>query len=194
MSGIEPLPDDELDERQLELLARVREVHGFVPNQQRIEVRLPLVMETLLDLNRRIVFEGPLEPEFLEKVALLVSREWGCSYCVGYHERSYRQLLEERGVPEERIRALVRDWREADLEPGEEALMEIALKSVKEAEAVTDEDIDRVLDAGVPEEALVQLVMFVNLISGYNRFNTVFATEPDERDGGWLGVAEDRPD
>lgn len=194
MSRIEPLGDEELSQKQRELLERVEEVHGFIPNQQRIEARLPLVLESLLNLNRRIVFAGPLDLAFLEKVALVISREWGCGYCVGYHERSYRRALEKRGVSDEEIRELLTDWRRADLSKIEELLMEFAVKSVNEPENVTDEDVEGILEAGAEEDALVQLVAFVNLISGYNRFNLVFGTEPDdeEAEGGWLEIAERR--
>jgi len=52
--------------------------------------------------------------------------------------------------------------------------------------------VETLLDSGVEEEALIQLIQFVNLIAGYNRFNLVFSTDPDPvEDGGWLEIAED---
>jgi len=130
MSRIDPLEDEELSPKQKDLLERVEEVHGYVPNQQRIEARLPLVLETLIDLNRRVVFAGPLDLEFLEKVALVVSREMGCEYCIGYHEQSYARVLERRGLHDGELRELKQNWREAGLSEQEQGLMELAVRSV----------------------------------------------------------------
>lgn len=193
MSRIEPPPEEEFEPLQDELVERLEDTHGFVPNQHRLDLHLPLVLESLLDLNRRVIFEGNLGPAFLEKLALIVSVENGCDYCVSYHANNYASLLEKRGLGTEELDAIRSgDWREADLDPLQETLVSLALEANDDPRSVTDEDVEEALDAGAEPRDLVQLIHFVNLIAGYNRFNTVFDTEVDDEMGGWMATAEDQ--
>lgn len=190
MSRIDP-PErrGDLEER---LIDRLEETHGFVPNQHLLDLHLPLVLESLLDLNRRVVFEGDLDHVFLEKLALLISADNGCDYCISYHSNNYAALLERRGAPTEEVEALRRgDWRDAEFTEREAALVELALAANRDPSGVTDRDVQDTLDAGASERDLVQLVHFVTLIEGYNRFNTVFDTDVDDEMGGWLAAAQD---
>lgn len=192
MSRIAPPPEEGLEEMQRELLERLEETHGFVPNQHRLDLHLPLVLESLLDLNRRVIFEGGLEPAFLEKLALIISVENDCDYCVTYHANNYAALLEERGLGTDEVGAIRSgNWRDADLTPLQEPLVELALTANDDPRSVTDEDVEAALDAGAEPRDLVQLVHFVNLIAGYNRLNTVFDTDLDDEMGGWMAAAED---
>lgn len=170
-----------MNSTEAELLARVGEIHGFVPNQHELDAHLPLLLRSLLDLNRRVLLAGDLDPGFLERLALVLSVENECPYCMAYHE----MVLENRDVAPEEVAALEADWRDVGLSPREEALMAFALDVNADPHAVTDADVQALLERDVTEKDLVQLVHFVTLIRGYNTFNVVFDTDLDNADGGW---------
>jgi len=178
-----PFPgDDDLDEQTRALLEQVEDVHGFVPNQHRLDAYLPLVLRSLLDLNRRVLLTGDLEPELLETIALIVAVKSECEYCIAYH----LAVLEAQGRPTAELDAILDDWRAVEFAAKEEALIGLAVTVVDDPHAVTDGDVDRLLDFGYSPADLVQLVHFVNLMRGYNAFNVVFGTDPDDERGGWM--------
>lgn len=181
MSRIDPPTESEMGRLERELLERVEEIHGFVPNQHALDAHVPLLLRSLVDLNRRVLLAGDLDPLFLEKLALLISVENGCEYCVGYHETA----LEGRANPEE-IRTLVDDWRAAEFTALERTMVDLALAANEDPHAVTDEQVEAVMDAGATAADLVQLMHFVTVIQGYNTFNVVFQTDLDEHSDSWL--------
>ena len=178
-----PLPtDDELDDQARTLLEQVEEVHGYVPNQHRLDAYFPLALRSLLDLNRRVILAGELDPVFLETVALILAVENDCAYCVAYH----LGVLEERGFTREELDVFRDDWRDAEFSPIERAYVELSVTVNDDPHSVTDEDIDRLLELGASNQDLVQLLHFVNLMRGYNTFNIVLQTDLDSERGGWL--------
>lgn len=178
-----PLPaDDNLDEQARSLLEQVEEIHGFVPNQHRLDAYFPLVLRSLLDLNRRTILAGDLDPVLLETIALVLAIENECDYCIAYH----LGVLEERGFSPAELEVLREDWREAEFTPLRRAYVELAVAVNDDPHSVTDEDIDRLRELGATEQDLVQLLHFVNLMRGYNAFNIVLQTDLDAERGGWL--------
>lgn len=178
-----PFPtEDELDEQARTLLVQVEDVHGFVPNQHRLDAYLPLVLRSLLDLNRRVLLTGDLDPDLLETIALVVAVKSDCEYCVAYH----LGVLEGQGRSTAELEAILDDWRTVEFPTREAALIELAVAVVDDPHAVSDGDVDRLLDLGYSAADLVQLVHFVNLMRGYNTFNVVFQTDPDDERGGWM--------
>ena len=178
-----PFPtEDDLDEQARTLLEQVEDVHGFVPNQHRLDAYLPLVLRSLLDLSRRVLLTGDLEPDFLETVALIVAVQSDCEYCVAYH----LDVLEGQGRSTAELEAILDDWRTVGFPTREAALIELAVTVVDDPHGVNDEDLDRLFDLGYSAADLVQLVHFVNLMRGYNAFNVVFQTDPDDERGGWM--------
>lgn len=178
-----PLPaDEELDEQAKTLLEQVRDIHGFVPNQHRLDAYFPLVIRSLLDLNRRTILAGDLDPVLLETIALVLALENECEYCIAYH----LGVLEDRGFSPDELEVLREDWRDADFIPLRQAYVELAVSVNDDPHTVTDDDIDRLLELGASEQDLVQLLHFVNLMRGYNTFNIVLQTDLDDERGGWL--------
>lgn len=182
MARIDPPDDDALSERDRELLAEIGEIHGFVPNQHELEAHFPLLLRSLLDLNRRVMLAGDLDPTLLETIALILADENDCEYCFHYHAM---QLEQRSGVDRADIEALQGDWRDASFAPRRAALVEFAIQINEDPHDVTDEDIESLLAQGLTTQDLVQLVHFVNVMRGYNLFNVVFQTDLDEASGGW---------
>ena len=182
MARIDPPEDDALSERDRELLAQIAEIHGFVPNQHELEAHFPLLLRSLLDLNRRVMLAGDLDPELLETIALILADENDCEYCRHYHAM---QLVARSGVDQADVDAFLADWRNANFSPRREALVEFAVRINDDPHGVTDADVEALKEQGFTTQDLVQLVHFVNVMRGYNLFNVVFQTDLDEESGGW---------
>jgi uncharacterized peroxidase-related enzyme len=182
MARIDPPEESDLSDRDRELLAEISDIHGFVPNQHELEAHFPLLLRSLLDLNRRVMLAGDLDPTLLETIALILADETDCEYCFHYHAM---QLANRSGVDRADVEALQGNWRSANFSPRRQALVEFALTINADPHAVTDEDVADLREHGLTAQDLVQLVHFVNVMRGYNLFNVVFGTERDEESGGW---------
>lgn len=183
MSRIDPPDADALDSTVEELFAQIADIHGFVPNQHRLEAHFPLLLRSLLDLNRRVLLAGDLDPDLLEIIAFVLAVENECEYCQRYHGR----LLEDHTITAEGVEQLRSNWQAYEFTPRERTIVEFAVTVNANPHAVTDETIANLIEYGLSERALVQLVHFTSLMRGYHTFNIVFDTDESDRDGHWMG-------
>jgi len=183
MSRIDPPDTGTLDSTVEELFAQIADIHGFVPNQHHLEAHFPLLLRSLLDLNRRVLLAGELDPDLLEIIAFVLAVENECEYCQRYHSR----LLEDRTISSEGIEQLRTNWRAYEFTQREQTIVEFAVTINASPHAVTDETIAELMRVGLSERALVQLVHFTSLMRGYHTFNIVFDTDEGDRDGHWMG-------
>lgn len=182
MSRIDPPDDDDLDAATETLLDQISGIHGFVPNQHRLEAYFPLLLRSLLDLNRRVLLAGGLDPELLEVIALVLAVENECDYCRQYHAG----LLAEREITADGVDQLLEDWTDYDFAPRSRTIVEFAVTVNHDPHDIDDSDIEELIEYGLDEKDLVQLVHFVNLMGGYQTFNVVFDTDPDTERGNWM--------
>ncbi len=182
MSRIDPPPESAIDSDVEDLFEQIADIHGFVPNQHRLEAHFPLLLRSLLDLNRRILLAGQLAPETLEIIALVLAVENECEYCQHYHAA----LLAEHTISTEGVAQIREDWRQYEFTARRQAIIDFAVTVNTAPHAVTRTDIHHLREHGLNEQALVQLVHFVSLMRGYHTFNIVFDTDLDAQNGSWL--------
>ena len=128
------------------------------------------VYKAMMDLQTRVNNSG-LETSLQELVKTRASQINGCAYCLHMHTRDARAA----GETEERL-FLLDAWRELPLYNEREraalALTE-ALTRLSETASVAD-DVYETLRASFTEEEMVELVLLINAINGWNRLNVAF--------------------
>lgn len=82
---------------------------------------------------------------------------------------------------EERVRALARDWRRADLEPRLGAILAYAEKLTRSPERMRPEDVEALRAAGLSDEAVLHACEVVAYFNFVNRMadGLGVALEPD---------------
>ena len=164
-----------------QLLDGVQKKLGFTPNIMRTMANSPAVLQGYLNFSNALG-KGSLSPKLREQIALVVSQDNQCEYCLAAHSAIGRTV----GLSEEAIR----DSRRGESPDGKEAaILEFASTLVVNRGWVTDEEIAKLHKAGVTEGEIAEIIANVGLTLFTNYFNHVAQTEIDFPEVEELAVA-----
>ncbi len=88
-----------------------------------------------------------------------------CIYCAAVHSNRYNQLTKDKSVME-RIFA---DGENAALDPRQSAILQFAVKLSKSPSEATQEDMKALVDAGLSEAEILDLILSTSLFGWANR-------------------------
>ena len=108
---------------------------------------------------------SPLSIAERELIAAVVSALNGCRFCTNAHT----VYAEAYGLPEGVVEACVRDLDTAPVDARMKPVLRYAAKLTKAPETVEKADVDAILAAGWPEEAVADAAMVVALFNFMNR-------------------------
>lgn len=180
MARVPIVEPDEVDDPAVEeIFEWVTEMEGSVPNHFYLEMNFPAYMKHNLKSTAVLWEEGELSMPEIQHVGIAVSKANGCEYCTG----AFCTIL-DYGL--EADTEYVMDFLEGgtDVLDDErlEAIVEYALKANDDANAVTDEDVERLREVGLGDEGIVQLTHTVSDFASYNRINSALDTDYDYRE------------
>lgn len=140
---------------------------GLVPNVIKAYSQNLAQLEAFTRLyNELMLGESELEPLEREMVAVVVSSENKCFYCLTAHGAAVRQYSGNPVLGEQ----LVMNYRSADLTPRQRAMLDFASALTRFPDDVTDDDIDNLRQVGLSDRAIWDLS---NIIGFYNMTNRV---------------------
>jgi uncharacterized peroxidase-related enzyme len=142
-------------------------------NYARLFEHRPRVYAAWAELNGAI--KESLDPRRYELATLAAARALRSSYCMLAHGK----VLAERFYDDPTVRAIAADHRSAGLEPADVALMELAEKVVRDATAVTREDIDRLRELGLADGEIFDVVLAAAARCFFSKTLDALGVEPD---------------
>lgn len=171
MPRIQPVNKDNADPATANLLGTVKKKLGIVPNIIATMANSTAVANAYLGFSQSLS-GGSLPARLREQIALVVGETNNCDYCVAAHTA----LGKGAGLTE----AETCDARRAQAkDEKEEAALVFAQKVVSERGWVSDEDVQRVRQAGYTDGEIGEIVANVALNIFTNYFNHVAGTEVD---------------
>jgi uncharacterized peroxidase-related enzyme len=153
MTFIETVPPDEATGATAEIYASDRALHGRVPNFARAFSLRPEAYAAWRELNGAI--KAGMDLRRYELATVAAARRLRSSYCMLAHG----SVLADRFMDPDAVRAVAADPATAGLDPVDSAVMELAEKVAADATAVTQEDIDRLRDLGLPDAEILGVVL-----------------------------------
>ena len=106
-----------------------------------------------------------------ERIALLVSLENNCKMCVDVHKNIAKML----GMSEEQVQETLQGVDAINCEESEKELLKLCLKAAsKENYKTTQEDINRVKDAGYSELEILEAIRIAGYFNYINTLSNVF--------------------
>ncbi len=167
MAYIELPEIDSVDESIRKHFEAVKQFTGEVGETVRILAIRPDILDATNVIVRTLLLsETKLDYETKEMIAILVSLENSCSMCVGEHERIAAVL----GIAEEKIDKVKQGIESLDCPKEEKSLLRLCVKSAKESQKVTKEDIDGLKAVGYSDSQLLEAVAIVGY---FNYINTI---------------------
>lgn len=175
MTFIETVPEADASGAVAEMYEVDQETFGYLPNLTRAFSVRPDVYAAWRQLNGAIKSNMDLRTYELATVA--AARRLRSSYCTLAHGSVLMAKFLEPGA----VRALVDDYRAADLEPADLAVMDLADKVAADAGSVSQADIDRLRDLGLTDAEIVDVVLAAAARCFFSKALDALGAEPDAK-------------
>lgn len=167
--------DEELSPEVQELFARFREKTGFVPNVARAFALSPRFLLWFRYYDALMRGEGLLSREEREAMAVAISGENRCEYCVASHKRYLKDLTGDGVLPE----VLAANPRRAEMPPRMRALVSFALKVTHRHQELTEEDLRPLREVGLSDEAILEAAEVAAMFNFTNRLLNALGIRPN---------------
>ena len=173
-----PVPEEaELPENLQGLFRKAREAVGFVPNVFRAYSFRPERLSAWFAHYRQLHEPTEnLDAAEREMIAVVVSMENGCLYCLVAHGAALRQALGDP-IMADRITL---DYRRAGLDERRTAILDYAAKVTKEPLACAPEDLERLKGFGLTQEEVWDVIEVASMYNFTNRMSLACGMIPNE--------------
>ena len=169
--------DREVPDEVKELWSKPLERLGFVPNVLRIFALRPRHLlgwwSYYDDLMRG---ESGLTKAQREMIAVVVSVQNRCHYCIVSHSAALRKLTEDPAL----VDRLATGYKYAGLDPKERAMLDFAVRLTEESHRSTEADVDALRKAGWSDEEIMDIAQVAAMFNFTNRLASTLGWVPNE--------------
>lgn len=150
---IKSAPEGEAEGSLREIYEGDRKSLGYVPNHARVFSLRPEVLQAWRAFQGSIRKNLPLRR--YELVTLAAAKALNCRYCLLAHGT----ILGRNGVNVDQLRAILTNFHDAGLERTEVAMMDFAQKIVRNANEMTQADIDALRALGLEDLEILDITL-----------------------------------
>jgi uncharacterized peroxidase-related enzyme len=171
------VPDEaELPQDLQELFAATREKPGFVPNVYRALSLRPAALRGFLALYDALMTEeGGLSKAEREMIAVAVSAQNGCHYCLISHGAVLR-IRAKSGPLADTVAA---NYRAAPLTPRQRAMLDYAVKVTRASAEIGESDLDVLRAHGFGDEDIFDITQIAAFFNYSNRAASALGMLPN---------------
>lgn len=160
------------------LFGKFEEKTGLVPNVARVFALTP---EHFLRWFRYYDFlmrneESGLSRREREMIAVTVSAENRCEYCLASHGAYLREITEDPILPD----LLTHNYRRAELSERERALLDFAVKMTNASFEMSPEDVEPLRALGLSDETIFEAAQVAAMFNFTNRLANALGWRPNE--------------
>ncbi len=149
-----------------EIFTEIKAAFGRVPNLFKTYAHHPPLLDANWNKVKRVMVGGVLARKVKESIAVLISKDNSCRYCIAAHEGALQSI----GIDPEEISLIETDLDQADFTPKEKALIKLARKANSMPLQVTDEDVAAAHTAGATDAEIVEALGVMELFTAFNKF------------------------
>jgi uncharacterized peroxidase-related enzyme len=175
MTFIETIPEVDATAAVAEMYDVDRETFGFLPNFTKAFSMRPEVYAAWRQLNGSI--KANMELRRYELATVAAARRLRSSYCTLAHG----SVLIDKFMEPEAVRALVDDYRTADLQPVDLAVMDLADKVASDAASVDQADVERLRALGLTDAEILDVVLAAAARCFFSKALDALGAEPDAK-------------
>jgi uncharacterized peroxidase-related enzyme len=149
---------------------------GFVPNVFVALLARPDECRAFMDYHEAVMeSESGLTKAEREMIVVATSAAWDCPYCVIAHGAILRIRAKDPLLPD----YLATNYKSADLEPRQRAMLDYAVKLSTRPQDVEAEDADRLRAAGFSDADIWDIASVVSLFALSNRLAHAHGIRPN---------------
>ena len=169
--------DDEAPPAVAKLFDKASEKLGFIPNVLRVYALRPRHLELwdafYDDLMRG---ESGLTKPQREMIAVVVSTVNRCHYCMVSHGAALRKLTGDPILVEQ----LRTNYKYAELEPREQAMLDFAVKLTEQSSSCSEDDVEALREAGWSDEDIMDIAQVAAMFNFTNRLASGLGWVPND--------------
>jgi uncharacterized peroxidase-related enzyme len=173
-----PLPArEELPEDLQKYLAICDEKLGLIPNVFSAYSHEPEQLRTFSRFYNAVMFaETGLTPVEREMIAVVVSSNNHCFYCLTAHGSAVRQYSSDPGLGE----LMVMNYRAAELSTRHRAMLDFATKLTVDSASIDESDRQALRDAGFSEKEIWDIANVTGFFNMTNRVASALDMQPNK--------------
>jgi uncharacterized peroxidase-related enzyme len=162
-----PLLETTEQKETLEVFKDIEATFGRVPNLFRAYALYPPLLAANWNKFKAIMLrQGSLSPRVKETIALLVSQDNGCVYCIAAHTAGLKLL----GLSEAAIKGIGENLDATEFSPKEKALITFARQANRAPLQVSDEAFAHLRRVGASDEEIIETLGVMELYTSFNKF------------------------
>ncbi|WP_133717471.1 carboxymuconolactone decarboxylase family protein [Methylocaldum gracile] len=155
-------------------LAEIEQTFGFIPNLFRAYADYPPLLGANWAKVKAILLQGGLRREVKETIALLVSKDNACAYCIDAHAAALHML----GFSPQDVAAMEHTLGDTHFSSREQALIDFARRANREANRMAA-DLKRLSAQDIPMAEVIEALGVMELFAAFNRFADALGVVPD---------------
>lgn len=175
MTRIVPLTTRPEDPIVTKVFDEIEAAFGKVPNLFRTYAHHPALLQANWDKVKAVMMAGSLRREVKETIAVLVSKDNSCSYCVAAHTAALQSL----GMSEEQITSLENSLDAADFNAKEQALIQFARNANRNPLSISDAEFQTLRETGVQDCEVIEALGAMEVFTSFNKFLDSLQVEID---------------
>jgi uncharacterized peroxidase-related enzyme len=162
-----PMAEGEPDDPDVRsLFQRAREKLGFIPNVFKVFAARPEHFKKWrVHFNEVTIGDSELTPAEREMIAVVVSAENHCLYCLTAHGAGLRTALGDQVLGDR----ITMDYRRAGLDERTTAMLDYAVKITKGPVACSEADVERLRSLGFSDQAIWDIIETAAMYNFTNR-------------------------
>ena len=157
------------------ILKEIEGAFGMVPNLFKTYAHHPPLLEANWNKVKAVMMQGNLSRKLKETIALTVSRDNSCSYCVSAHTAALKSI----GVSDMELKAIEEDPNKTDFSAKEKALLNFVRMANKEPLRITEAEFKSLQTAGATKSEIVEALGVMELFTAFNKFLDSLSVEMD---------------
>jgi len=167
MARIRALDKNDVSDEVRIIFTEIESAFGMVPNLFKTSAHFPPLLKANWDKVKAIMMGGNLSRKVKETIAVLVSKDNSCQYCVGAHSMSLKAI----GVTDKTLEHIHNmDLAKAGFSEKEIALILFAQKANKNPHRIPDWDFQKLINLGATESEIVEALGVMELFTAFNKF------------------------
>ncbi|MDT8444408.1 MAG: peroxidase-related enzyme [Desulfuromonadales bacterium] len=160
------LPVEPQTQNVTAIFQEIEGAFGRVPNLFRTQAHHPPLLQANWNKVKAVMMEGTLSRKVKETLAVLVSRDNSCTYCVASHTKALHSL----GMTDEEVADIVEDLDRSDFSAKEKALVRFARQANSNPTRIPEADFASLRSTGVSDAEIVEALGVMELFTAFNKF------------------------
>lgn len=175
MHRVKPMEKIEAPERVKTVFKEIEAAFGMIPNLFKTSAHFPPLLESNWEKVKAVMMGGSLSRKTKETIAVLVSSDNSCDYCVDAHTAALKSI----GVDDSELQTIMKEMDQSNFSAKEKGLIRFPRKANKEPLAITDAEFADLRSVGATDPEIIEALGVMEVFTAFNKFLDSLSVETD---------------